>query len=526
MVAVLAALGYALLRLPPALAEGYQRAMDLHPIGKIVYLAAVGTGALIVGLLATWGLVRVWRNTLRQRNDRRRRGLDPSQLSHRQRQREVAKNLALGDQLARVAEMADELRAEIRQRVLALQAKQASQKLEIVAFGSISSGKSSLLNALAGRDVFHTEVVGGTTPCRNEVPWPGSDRVVLVDTPGLAEVGGQLRAQAAAAAAHDADLVLCVVDGPLKAYELELLRALGAMEKRILVCLNKEDWFDARQRDELIGQIADQAAPTVSRDDVVAVRARPVPRRRVRVRADGSEIEETLNADPEIGELANRMLRIVQRDGRDLLLANLLLQSRGLVDDAQAKVMAALDAQAEQRIRRAMWAAGGAVAVNPVPLLDLAGGGAFTVKMVLELARVYRQDIDADTVVNLLAQLAKNLIATLGVTAATPAISAVLASLIKTVPGIGTLAGGLVQGLVQALVTRWIGKVFMAYFRQAMRAPAGGLVELARQKWHEVTQPDQLRQLIQAGRRQLQAPGAEAQEPTPDGGRRSEADLR
>jgi len=38
----------------------------------------------------------------------------------------------------------------------------------------------------------------------------------------------------------------------------------------------------------------------------------------------------------------------------------------------------------------------------------------------------------------------------------------------KTVPGIGTLAGGLVQGTVHALVTRWIGKVFQKYFQEEM----------------------------------------------------------
>ena len=105
-----------------------------------------------------------------------------------------------------------------------LEAKRESQQLEIVAFGTISSGKSSLLNALAGATVFRTNVVGGTTVARSEIPWPAGDRVVLVDTPGLAEVRGESRAAEAAEAAKNADLVLFVVDGPLKAYESELLR--------------------------------------------------------------------------------------------------------------------------------------------------------------------------------------------------------------------------------------------------------------------------------------------------------------
>jgi uncharacterized protein (DUF697 family) len=150
-----------------------------------------------------------------------------------------------------------------------------------------------------------------------------------------------------------------------------------------------------------------------------------------------------------------------------------------------------------------MWAAGGAAAINPFPLLDLAGGSAITVKMVLDLAAVYGQRIDADTIVTLLGQLGKNLVAMVGATAAAPALAAAVGSMLKTVPGIGTITGGVIQGLVQALVTRWIGRVFCEYFRNEMQPPPGGLAEMARRQWEEVTRPEQLRKLIQLGRDRL-----------------------
>ena len=70
----------------------------------------------------------------------------------------------------------------------------------------------ALLNALAGQDVFRTDARGGTTTVRNEIPWPGIDRVMLVDTPGLGEVDGAEHAEVSAEAARDADLVLLVVE--------------------------------------------------------------------------------------------------------------------------------------------------------------------------------------------------------------------------------------------------------------------------------------------------------------------------
>src|SRR4051812_5212695 len=152
------------------------------------------------------------------------------------------------------------------------QSKQSAHKLEIVAFGTISSGKSSLLNALAGRDVFQTDPRGGTTQERLEIPWPGDDRVTLVDTPGLGEVEGTERVAIAAEAARDADLVLLVVDGPLRDSEYQLLVKLSQMQKRILVCLNKADWYADEERQRLLEQIGSQVRGVVQAQDIIAVR--------------------------------------------------------------------------------------------------------------------------------------------------------------------------------------------------------------------------------------------------------------
>ncbi len=499
----LAVIGYLLFTLPPKVIEHYETAAKLGTWLGYLYLAAVGTGAMLLFGLAVGILVRVWQNTRRKTAEVQRRNLSPSEMSSGERARELSENLATGKEFAVGEGVSPKLRSEIEAAVAELEAKRQSQQLEIVAFGTISSGKSSLLNALAGRDVFRSNVIGGTTVTRSEIPWPAGDRVVLVDTPGLAEVRGESRSRESAAAAKNADLVLFVVDGPLKAYEHELLDVLARMEKRMIVCLNKEDWYDNRQREELLGQIVEQVAPMVKRADVVAVRSQPVSRRRVHVLANGTEEEETATEPADIAPLARRMMSIVERDGRELLLANLLLQSRGLVDESKQRVLAALDERADAVISKYMWAAGGATAINPIPLLDLAGGSAITVKMVLDLAGVYQQRIDTDMVVTLLGQLGKNLLAMVGATAATPAVAAGIASLLKTVPGIGTIAGGILQGLVQALVTRWIGRVFCQYFRNAMQPPPGGLAELARREWAELTTPDQLRKLIQWGRESL-----------------------
>jgi small GTP-binding protein len=407
LIVLLAVIGYLLVTLPGKLLEGCSQATRIAPWMGYLYLGVVGLGSLILGGLCAAIVLRVSKNTYHKSANRARRALSPGEMTRTQKSAEIAANLTTGEEYAAGESVPSALRAEVEKALAELKDRHDSQRLEIVAFGTISSGKSSLLNALAGRPVFRTNVVGGTTMARSEIPWPGAgdDRVVLIDTPGLAEVRGEARASESAAAAKNADLVLFVVDGPLKSYERELLDALAAMEKRIIVCLNKEDWYDIDQRDELLRQIHEQVAPVVKAADVVAVRSRPAMRKRVRVLSGGDERVEELEVEPDITPLAQRMLSIVERDGGDLLLANLLLQSRGLVDEAKTRVLAALDTRAEELINKYMWAAGGVAAVNPVPILDLAGGSAITVKMVLDLAGVYKQPIDADTIVTLLGQL-------------------------------------------------------------------------------------------------------------------------
>lgn len=498
-----AAMGYVLFSVGPNILAQYDSLAARSPTLGTVYLVSVGLSALLLGGLMAWGAFRVWRNTREKVLDSQRRGTDPSQLSKGERRAELTDNLAAGREFAMTAKISAELKAELEKAAAELEAKREQKRIEIVAFGTISSGKSSLLNALVGREVFQSNVIGGTTTTKSATPWPDQDEVVLVDTPGLAEVEGESRAADAASAAESADLVLFVVDGPLKSYEEELLRLLAGMQKRLVLCLNKTDWYDRHQQADLLAQLREQSAGLVQPDDVVAVQARETKRQQIRVLPDGTESTEEVLDPPDIAPLATRLSTIVRKEGGDLLLANLLMQSRGLVDEAKERVLVALDEEADRVIDRYMWAAAGVTAVNPVPLLDVAGGSAITVKMVLDLAQVYKQKIDADTVIEILAQLSKNLIAILGVTAVGPALVAGVGTTLKLAPGVGTIAGGLLQGSVQALVTRWIGKVFCSYYRNQMEPPEGGLAELARKQWDVVTSAEEIRKLVTKGRERL-----------------------
>lgn len=504
MLLVLAAgAGLVLVLIPPQLISQYQIIKDWGTPWIVAYFSILAVGATLLFGATGWIAWRIWSVTRRKRQQRAQRARDPLQLTPAERARETEDNLAAVVDLQTDPAVNPDLRGHLQALARRVEEKRDSKCLEIVAFGTISSGKSSLLNALAGRDVFATDPRGGTTVTRNEVPWPGRDQVVLVDTPGLGEVEGYERVSVAAAAAQDADLVLLVVDGPLRDAEYRLVEHLGKMQKRVIVCLNKQDWYSETDRRRLTEQISEQLRGMVTPADIVGVQSQATQRPRIRRLENGDEIEELVDVPPDIRPLAERMLAVIEHDGHDLLLANLLLQSRGLVAESKRQVKAALETQARELVDRYSWGAGAAAALSPVPVMDLVAGGAITTKMVVDLARIYRQDMDSEAVVNLLSQLGKNLLAILGVSAATPLVATTVASLLKTVPGAGTLAGGALQGIVQALVTRWIGTVFIEYFQREMQAPPGGIAELARLEWQKLTTFSALRAFVQTARQRL-----------------------
>ncbi|MEW4564122.1 DUF697 domain-containing protein [Bremerella sp. JC770] len=502
LIVLLVLVGLAMIYVPGWIADIIREGNDLGPIGKWIYFSTVGLGAALLLGLAGWGLWTLVIAKIRKERRREMRNRNPNELSPDQRRAELKENLESISDLR--DEMADgDFRDTVDPMIDRIEEKLEGGNLEIIAFGTISSGKSSLLNALAGRDAFSTDVVGGTTVRRNKVEWPGNNKVQLIDTPGLGEVDGSVHQEIATHSAHDADIVLLVVDGPLRHSEFQLLELLAKMDKRVIICLNKEDWFTDADKAKLLQQITQQTKEIVQADDILSVRSRSTKRKRIRVLPNGNEIEEEVDVPLSIEPLARRMMQVIKKDGTDLLLANLLIQSRGLVEKARQEVEDSIDRQANQLVNRYMWASGSAGALTnplPVPMVELAAGVAISTKMVMDLAKIYRQEVDLDVAVSLLGQLSKQFIGYLGVQMAAPVVAMAIGSMIKTVPGVGTVSGMLLNGIVMALVTRWIGNIFMVYFKNGMQEPEGGLAGLARREWDKVTDSAYLRKLVQEAR--------------------------
>ena len=205
LLVVMAAVGFLLVYMPGKLVEQYQLVREAGPVWITVYFSVVGAGAVILLGLTLWILGRLW---LRPRAESRP-PREAGQESPRTNARGEPRTGDRGEACSWVTDFQDESpgAAEVRRQlepvVRELQRKRQAQTLEIVAFGTISSGKSSLLNAGRSRRVPDRCSRWHNLPPKR-IPWPGIDTSV-VDTPGLGEVHGAERADVSAEAAGDAE---------------------------------------------------------------------------------------------------------------------------------------------------------------------------------------------------------------------------------------------------------------------------------------------------------------------------------
>jgi GTP-binding protein Era len=126
--------------------------------------------------------------------------------------------------------------------------------------GAPNAGKSTLVNALVGQKVAIVSPKAQTTRARlMGIAIEDSAQILLVDTPGIFEPKRRLdRAMVAAAwtGAHDADLVLLVIDASARVRD-EVLEGLEKREHPLFLVLNK---IDLVKKHELLALSADLTA--------------------------------------------------------------------------------------------------------------------------------------------------------------------------------------------------------------------------------------------------------------------------
>jgi len=382
-----------------------------------------------------------------------------------------------------IARLRDEdARSRLRQELAAIEGDREARRFHVVVFGTGSSGKTSLINALLGREVGMTGPTIGTTRARecHSHTIEGVDGThVLTDTPGISDAGrgGTLREEEARQLAARADLLLFVVDQDLTRSEREAIDLLSRLEKRTIVVLNKKDRFSGPDLDAILARLRARLAGVIEPVDVVAVAAapRPIPVRVIR--ADG-RVESVLEYEsPDLEALEERIAAILEGEGDSLRAGNLLLRAYMLRKMARNALERERLELAESIVDRYQWMAAGAVFANPVPELDMVAAGAVEYRMISEIAGVYGADLSAEHIRLIGQQMVEMLVRRKVVTV----IAGMVAGFFKTTL-VTYVAAGAVEGVTIAYLTHVTGHVFLEYFRNGRDWGEGGMqAALARQ---------------------------------------------
>lgn len=372
-------------------------------------------------------------------------------------------------------------------------AKLESMVIQIAAFGMVGRGKSSLLNAMVGQEVFETGPLHGVTRDAQTVNWTiseetvgesqsalrvtfssssGQSRVELIDTPGLDEVDGETRTALAEQIAQQADLILFVISGDMTKLEHEALSQLREARKPILLVFNKVDQYPKADRIAVYEKIRDERVKElVSPDEIVTAAASPLVRTLVR-RSDGTKGVQLRKGKPQVEELKLKILEILHREGKALVALNTMLYADEVNDQLVQRKLKLRETAADRLIWKSVMTKALAVALNPVTVLDVLSAATIDIFLVLGLSRLYGIPMTEAGAIKLLQKIALSMG---GISASELLANLGLGSL-KTLLGISAPATGgatlgpylsvaLTQAGVAGVSSYGIGQVTKAYLQ-------------------------------------------------------------
>lgn len=365
------------------------------------------------------------------------------------------------------------------------------QVVHIAVFGMVGRGKSSLLNALLGDQVFETGPIHGVTRSCQSASWniiresvEGSDRpllrvalpsvgesrIELIDTPGIDEVDGEAREALARQVAQQADLILFLVAGDITKVEYQALSELREASKPILLVFNKIDQYPDADRMTIYHKIRDERVKELlSPDEIVMAAASPLVAKAVK-RPDGRMSAQLSAGAPQIEDLKLKILEILHREGKSLVALNTMLFANDVNERLVQRKMVIREQSANRIIWNGVMTKAVAIALNPITVVDILSSAVIDVAMIVSLSKLYGIAMTQQGAITLLKKIAM----TMGGISASELLATLGLSSLKglfglTAPATGGLAIGpylsvaITQAGVAGVSTYGIGQVTKAY---------------------------------------------------------------
>ncbi|MGL5806065.1 MAG: Era-like GTP-binding protein, partial [Xenococcaceae cyanobacterium] len=250
--------------------------------------------------------------------------------------------------------------------------------VQIAAFGMVGRGKSSVLNALLGKEIFQAGPLHGVTKTVDRAHWNWKDkeddtakkslkkidiqlfnlsgtnksRIQLLDTPGIDEVDGETREILARKIAKQVDLILFVIAGDLTKVEYDALSQLREFGKPIVLVFNKIDQYPEADRLAIYQKIKDdRVKQLLSPDEIVMVAAAPLVVEAIETK-DGKVKTQRRRGQPQIEQLKLKILEILHREGKSLVALDTMLYANEVSEQIVQRKMEIRSEAADRLIQK------------------------------------------------------------------------------------------------------------------------------------------------------------------------------
>jgi len=345
--------------------------------------------------------------------------------------------------------------------------------LHLSVFGRVSTGKSSLLNALIGEERFSVSPIHGETRFSAMEAWDEKEAggVYLIDTPGLDEAGGEDREALAREVAGRSDLVIFVLDSDITETERDALRSILSQGRPVLIVLNKIDLYTQDECEALLQSVRRKTEGLIDPGHVITAAAQPRPQSVVEVAPDRSEATVQRSRDPDIDALRLKLWEILEAEGKTLAALNASLFAADLSDQVGRRILAARREIGDKLVRTYCIGKGIAVAFNPVPVADLFAAAFIDVGMVVHLSRVYGLPLSRQEAGSIVKVIVAESAALMGTVWALHLVSSALK--VGTL-GLSTILTAGAQGAIAYYSTYLVGRAAAEYLSKGKSWGTGG----------------------------------------------------
>jgi len=270
--------------------------------------------------------------------------------------------------------------------------KLENKELQISVYGKVGVGKSSLLNALIGKQVFSTDITNGNTKTIKSYKWfkrfKTFNKVELIDSPGIDEIDNTKEEEINFHYLLSTDLILFVIDSDITRVDLNSIEKLLKHNKPILIVLNRCDQWTKRQTKLILSSIQKKLSFYKDKIKIALVASSP---REAKMQRDGTVRSE--QKSPKVNILKRELKDIIDQSGELILCINSLRLADEFYKLLKEHRLLKRKEEAQSLIGKYAALKASGVAINPFLMFDLVTGLALDSALIIQLSKLYGLEV-------------------------------------------------------------------------------------------------------------------------------------